>query len=126
MATSTASQAVTSQAGEAIPIYVFVTYQRDGKYDISGAGDLIDGICGEEADADLDLFPRVIPNGATCKVKAGAAVTINDLIESDSTGRAITHTSGLGEGVAGKAITAAGGADEIIEIAFLTSVDETA
>lgn len=126
MALSTSSQAVTSIAGEALTIYRYVTLQTDGKYDLSGAGDLIDGICAEGVAADLDAFPRVIPNGATCKMEAGASITVNDELESDSTGRAITHTSGLAEGVGGKALTAAANAGDIIEITFLTATDETA
>ena len=126
MALSTFSQAVTSTAGAALTIYRYVTLQTDGKYDLSGAGDLIDGICGMTVAADLDVFPRVIPNGATCKIEAGAAITVGDELESDATGRAITHTSGLAEGVGGKCLTAAAAAGDIIEITFLTATDETA
>ena len=124
MALSTSSQAVTSIAGEALTIYRYVSLQTDGKFDISGAAEEIDGICGMTVAADLDAFPRVIPNGGTCKVEAGAAITLGDKLESDSTGRAITHTTGVGDGTGGTALTAAGAAGDIIDIIFLTDLDE--
>ena len=113
-------------AGAALTIYQFVSLQADGKYDPSGAAALIDGICGETVAADLDSFPMVLPDHSRAKVLAGAAVSVGDLVESNAAGRAITATSGVGNGLGGVALTAASADGDIIEIDFSTSVDEVA
>lgn len=110
-------------AGEALTIYRFVSLQTDGKYDVSGAGERIDGICAESVAADGDCFPRVMPGGEA-KVEAGAAVSIGDLVQSDASGRAITHVSGAGVGRGGKALTAAAAAGDIITIEFEPDLDQ--
>jgi hypothetical protein len=52
-----------------------------------------------------------VAKGGIVKAKAGAAVALGAIVTTDSTGRAVTGASGFGV-----AITAAGAANEIIEV----------
>lgn len=127
MATSQNTQAVSVIAGEASVIYTFVSLQTDGKYDITGAStERMHGIAAEDGVADGDALAMIIPNGAIVKVKAGAATTIGTAVQSDSTGRAIDHVSGVGVVRAGVFLDAAGAANEIVRIQFMIDVDQVA
>ncbi len=61
-------------------------------------------------------FAAAAPDGAKVEVAAGAAVTAGDLVMSDAQGRAITATAT--NNILGRALTAAGAADEVITILF--------
>jgi hypothetical protein len=127
MATSQNTQVVSVIAGEASVIYTFVSLQADGKYDITGATtERMHGIAAEGGVPDGGALAMVIPNGAIAKVKAGAAVTLGAQVQSDSTGRAIDHVSGVGVVTAGIALDAAAAADDIIRIQFLIDIDQVA
>jgi len=125
MATSQETRVVSVTAGEESVIYTFVSLQADGKYDITGATtERMHGIAAEGGVPDGGALAMVIPNGAIAKVKAGAAITIGDPVQSDATGRAITHVSGAGAFRAGIALEAATAADQIISIQFLVDEDQ--
>jgi len=126
MATYQGVETVSRTAGSAITIYRFVAFSTsDSKYDHVGTAQArMDGISAEGVAADGDAFPMVIPNGAICKVQAGAAVAVGASIGSDNTGRAITAVSGVGNFTAGIALTAAAAAGEIIEIQFIQDRDQ--
>ena len=127
MATSQETRVVSVIAGEESVIYTFVSLQADGKYDITGATtERMHGIAAEGGVPDGGALAMVIPNGAIAKVKAGAAITIGDAVQSDATGRAITHVSGANVFRAGIALEAATAADQIISIQFLVDNDQVA
>lgn len=126
MATYQGVQTVSRTAGSAISIYRFVAFASgDSKYDHVGSTDgRMDGISAEGVAADGDVFPMILPNGAICKVEAGALVAVGATVASDNAGRAITATSGAGNWTAGIALTAAAAAGEIIEIQFIQDRDQ--
>ena len=115
----------TKIAGAALTIFRFVTLQTDGKYDPSGAGDVMDGICGETVTGDGKDFPMVLPNHSEAQVEAGGTIALGDYVESDATGKAVTVVSGVGKGRAGKALEAAVSGD-IMSIQFNVDTDEVA
>ncbi len=116
---------VSRIAGSSLSPYRFVTMATgDSKYDHSGAQGRIDGICAEAGVVDTKTFPMVIPNGAIVKVEAGAAVALTDEIASDASGRAIPAVSGAGNWTAGRPLTTAAAAGEIIEIQFIVDRDQ--
>ena len=61
---------------------------------------------------------------AIAKVEAGAAVTLLGTVQSDASGRAIDHVSGVGDWRLGKALDAASAAGEIIRVQLSRSLDE--
>jgi hypothetical protein len=92
-------------AAEALTKNRFVTEIGE----IAGAGE-----AGIPIDLDYAIGDQVsVIRSGTAKVLSGAAVSIGDDVESDSTGRAITLDSGVKNG---RAITAATTADQLIVI----------
>ncbi len=82
----------------------------------------IDGISADSAAADGDPISISLPLGIN-KVEAGAAVSSGDQVTTDSVGRAVTHVSGAGNSIAGKALDAASAAGEIIRVYTLVLQD---
>lgn len=124
MATYTATQTVSATAGSAVTIYRFVQLAADSQYDHAGAQERMEGIAAETQATVGATFPMVIPNGAICKVEAGAAVALLATVGSDASGRAITAVSGDGNYTAGIAMQAAGAAGDVIEIQFIRDLDQ--
>jgi len=126
MATYEGVQTISRVAGSAITVYRCVAFASgDSKYDHVGSAQArMDGISAESVSAEDDVFPMVIPNGAVCKVEAGAAVSVGATVASDNVGRCITAVDSAGNWTAGIALTAASGAGEIIEIQFLVDRDQ--
>lgn len=82
----------------------------------------IDGISAGAAAADGDPISISLPLGIN-KVEAGAAVSLGDQVTTDSVGRVVTHVSGAGNSIAGKALDAASAAGEIIRVYTLILQD---
>jgi hypothetical protein len=105
-------QTFTYESDQAIPQYVAVIPSTTIARGCHIAGAAATKVLG------VSLFAVAAANRAVTvardgivKIKAGAAVSIGAIITTDSTGRAVTGASGFGT-----AITAAGAADEIIEV----------
>lgn len=111
---------ITGIAGTAVTIYRFVALAADGQMDhvASAQGD-VDGIAGESQATVGRDFPVVLPDGALCKVEAGAAVAVGALVSSDASGRAITHVAAVDNVAVGRAWSAASAAGDIITIQFV-------
>lgn len=126
MSTYQSVRTVNRVAGSAILPYRFVVFAAgDSKYDHVGTTQTeMDGISAEGVAADGDVFPMVVPDGGICKVEAGDVVAVGALVASDGVGRAITHVTTAGNYIAGKALTAAAAAGDIIEIQFLKERDQ--
>ncbi len=123
MATAENVQTLSATAGEAIPIYRFVSLQSDGKFDIGGAGGtddfLADGVSAEAAAADGDLF-AMAPCGqpAVMKVEAAEAIAVGALVGAQgSTGKALTANAvGASKYSHGRALDAAAADGDIIRV----------
>lgn len=126
MTTSQQTVPVSVVAGSAVTIYRFVALAADGQYDHAGDEAQVYGVAAETIATAGDALSMLIPNGSIIKVEAGAAITIQDKIASDATGRAVTATGGVGKFSAGKALDAATGAGEIIRVQFLVDEDQVA
>ena len=129
MATYEGIQTLSGDAGSAVTIYRLVTFAADGQLDLcADATEKPAGVCAESQATVGKVFPYAIPNGGTVKIEAGAAITAGAELEAagDATGRVITHTSGVGDYKVGTAMTAAGAAGDIIEVAFSVDLDQVA
>lgn len=121
-------QTVSGQAGEALAIYRFVHLMADGKFDYVDTTDLrADAVTAEAASADLDIIalaPCAQP--AIMKVEAGEAIAVGSLIAAEGgTGRAmVASAAGAGLYSMGVAMTAAGGAGEIVEVLLHLSANQ--
>ena len=125
MATYQAPRTVSSPAGSAVTIYRFVRLDTDGQYDhVAAAQARIDGICAESVGTVGKTFPMVVPDGCIAKVEAGGSFSVGADIASDSSGRAISAVSGVGNYTAGIARTASTGSGQIVEIQFLVDRDQ--
>lgn len=91
--------------------FYFGTIAADGQVDPTGAGLAADGVIQSKPDAAGKALAFACQPGQVSKVVAGAAVARGALLEADSSGRAITQSSGK---ILGKALAAAGAAGEII------------
>lgn len=111
--------------------YPNVTVQPPGRYALvklgtaglvaisASATDKIIGIAQDAPDADLDpINVRLINSPGTALVVAGAAITLGDFVQSNADGSVKTAVStGF---VIGRAIQAATGAGDVIEIMLMT------
>ena len=98
--------------------YLLVKASADGQVALATAkasdfvvGVLTDGV----ADGSSSAAGVSVQIAGIAKAKAGAAVAIGAALTCDSSGRAITTTTG-GDNLLGRALTAASGANEIIEV----------
>lgn len=117
MATGGSGLHRTMEAGQDLSShqYKFVTIASDGQIDPTGAGLAADGVLQDDP-AAAGRAGLVMTLGTT-KVVAGAAVTRGAKVTSDSTGRAVTATTG--NFICGRAITTAGAAGELMEVELI-------
>lgn len=123
MATAENVQTLTGTAGEAIPLYRFVSLQSDGKYDVGGAGGtddfLADGVSATAAAADGDLF-TLAPCGqpAIMLVEAAEVIARGALVGAEgATGKALTANAvGASKYSHGRALEAAAADGDIIPV----------
>lgn len=104
----------------AILIARFVIINSSGEAIHASASNLdIDGVSLEAVDVNSDglAFPAGAQDGCKLEVEAGAAVSVGDLVMSDTVGRAITAATS-GNKKNGRALTAATAAGEVITILF--------
>lgn len=80
----------------------------------------------EEVDGVLDNKPAAAGRAAavaiapsTVKVLSGAVVAKGDLVKCDAAGKAVPATPGSGHFAAGRALSAAGAADELITVQLM-------
>lgn len=90
----------------------FVNVNASGKVVAAGAGTPCDGVL--QNNPDTDQAATVWGVGSVSKVSAGAAVAQGALVASDGNGQGITAVSG--NYIAGRALTAAAGAGELISV----------
>lgn len=129
MATSQSVVTISAEAGSAVTIYRLVTLASDGQVDhCANASERPLGVAAETQSEVGRSLPVAIPNGAVVKLEAGAAIAVGAELEAagDGSGRAITHTSGVGDFKVGQALTAAGAAGDIIEVQLLVDLDQVA
>lgn len=115
MATKQSMISVTLEAGGDLSAaqFTFVLLASDAQVDqVSSAGGDADGVL--QNDPSAAGRAATVAIGGIVKVKAGAVVAAGAKVQSDATGRAITAATG--DHVLGKAVTAAGAADEIISV----------
>lgn len=103
----------TFEAGQDLSAkqYFFVTRAADGQIDPTGAAAAADGVLQNDPDAAGKQATVATSPGTISKVVIGAAVTNNDLLEADSSGRGVTVSSGK---VLAKALAAGTAAGQII------------
>lgn len=99
---------ITLEASADLSADQFKLIQTDssGQAALTGAGGVVTGILQDEPDA-AGQGAAVRVYGVT-KVKAGAAISVGDQIESDASGLAITTTTGYIIGIALEAASASG------------------
>lgn len=128
MATSQGVKLISRVAGSAITVYRLLTQAADGAVDmVADATEKPIGVSAETV-ASGGTVPVAIPNGAVVKLEAGAAIAVGAELEAagDATGRAITHTSGVGDYIVGTALTAAGAAGDVISVQLSIDLDQVA
>lgn len=124
MASSESNRTLSGTAGEDLAVYLFVTQQADGEFDVSAAGDQPSGICAESVSSG-ECFPYVVPDGGIAKVRASDSnIVIGTQIASDANGKATTATGGAI--TIGRANQACGAAEQIIEVSFIAKPATTA
>lgn len=118
MATENA-RSITLLAGAVVAQRRLVTIDGTGRA-IQSSAETVDsvGVSLDAAAAAGDAIPVAVPDGGKVEIESGAAITIGDPLESDATGRAITH-GGATARICGYALQAAGGAGEFITVLFL-------
>jgi hypothetical protein len=120
-------QTISATAGEALPIYRFVTLQSDGKFDLTDTTDLrADGVTCEEVAADGDTFAMApCSQPAVMKVTAGETIAVGDLIAAEGgSGKAlVASAAGTGQYSLGVALTG-GDEDEVIEVLLHLSANQ--
>lgn len=108
---------LTRLANSAISQYRFVEMDADGEVDEANADtDIAIGVAQGAVDA-AGKAVEIMVTGIS-KVVAGGVVAVNDLVNSDGTGRAITNAAG--DRPLGRALTAAAAAGEIVSVLLLT------
>lgn len=105
-------QTITLLASGALPLYRFVSLSS-GQAALSGAGANMVGVTAQEA-LVADEPIAVAELQGVMKVEAGAAVSQDDDVASDASGRAVTAVAT--NTVGGSALDAAGAAGEIIRV----------
>lgn len=95
----------------------FVTINAAGKAALSTAGQRIDAAM--ENDPGADQAASLMGPGSVAKITAGEAISLGDPVASDATGRAVV--AGASENIGGVALTAAGGAGELISVWMATN-----
>jgi len=104
--------------------YCFVVINATGKVAVVGAGLAADGILQDKpAAADRPAAVGATP-GQISKCRAGASFTAGDDLTPDSTGRAVTATSGDVKGA--KALEDASGADVVVSVLLKLEVEPLA
>lgn len=93
--------------------YKLGTVTSSGKVAVTGAGAAADGVIRNDPAAADRAVSLLTGRGAISKIVAGAAVSAGDALESDSSGRVITRSSGIR---VGKALAAAAAAGDIIPV----------
>lgn len=93
--------------------YKLGTINSSGKVAVTGAGAAADGVIQNDPAAADRAVSLLTDRGTVSKAVAGAAVSNGDQLESDSTGRVITRSSGIR---VGKALAAAAAAGDIIPV----------
>lgn len=105
---------VTIEAGSDLSTkQYFLASLSSGRVATTGAGAAAIGIILSGGAAAGRATTVLTVRGAISKAVAGAAVAVNDALESDSSGRVITRSSGVRVGIA---LEAAGAAGDIISI----------
>lgn len=93
--------------------FKLVVVDANGRVAVAGAAVAAIGVL-QDKPAAIDRACEVSTEfGAIMKVRAGAAVAINAILESDATGRVVTQSAGP---KLAKALTAATAADDVIEV----------
>lgn len=90
-----------------------VSIEVAGATEIAAADAMIDGVAQMPADAAAPEVIRIMKNGITHAV-AGGAVDVGDPVATDNQGRFVV--TAVAADMRGKALTAAGAADEIITV----------
>lgn len=116
----------SGEAGTAVTVYRAVVRAADDQYDHVGvSGGLADGVALETVtDVGGELPMAMLVTGSILKMEAGAAVSALATVQSDASGRAITHVSAVGAMRLGKALDAAAAAGEIIRVQIHAELDE--
>lgn len=92
--------------------FLFTVIDSNGKAVVAGAGVAVDAVLQNKP--DTDQAATLWGCGSVSKVKAGAAVSNGALVTPDAAGKAVAATTG--NFIAGRALTAAGAADEIVSV----------
>lgn len=92
--------------------HLFVAINSSSQAAVAGAGVAVDGVLQNNPDAQ-GKAASIMRDGIS-KVRAGAAVAAGALVASNASGQAVTAATG--NVVAGKALSAAGAANEVISV----------
>lgn len=111
---------VTLEAGGDLSAaqFTFVELASDGQVDqvASAGGDAVGVLLNDPAAAGRAAEVAIM---GIAKVKAGAALTAGDRVQSDASGKAITAASG--DIVLGRALDTAAAADELIRVLLIST-----
>lgn len=99
------SQTFVGAADTSNTRYRFVDLDADGTVSAPEAGGRVTGV---RQNGDLAGRPLSVRQDGVSIVETGAAVAAGDSVETDATGRAVAHTTGVAAGVAQEPATAAG------------------
>ncbi len=109
---------ITLLAGAAVSQARFVKIDNTGRAIQSAAeADDTKGVSITAAAAAGEALEVVCQPGCRVRVEAGAAITIGDAVESDASGRAITHGGATARRL-GNALEAASAAGQFITVLF--------
>jgi len=92
------------------------TINSDGEAAVPAAGTMPDVIFTEGDVPAKAAVQGAIPNGGIIPVLAGAAITVGQDVTTDADGKFIPAATG--NAIVGRAVTAAGAADEFVGIQF--------
>lgn len=108
MSSAQAARMISGEANAACTIYRFV--RRDattGRYAMVGVAQAeADGVCAETQATVGGSMPIALLDGAILKIELGGTVARDDLLASDTVGRAIDAVSGVGNYRLGRALDA--------------------
>lgn len=113
--------AVTAAADLSAAQFLFVKITGELAINLAGAGEAVDGVL-QNKPAAAGRAATVWGPGTASKVVAGAAVAAGADVTPDAAGKAVT--SATGNYIAGKCMTAAANADELITV-WLTNPGRT-